>query len=308
MITLKDISNFFKTFDLFGETFTFKSRKRKTYNSLIGGLTSFAFIVYTAYYLIFNLSDLLRKNSRTTDVQEYYLSSNSVNLKEHKDFIFFFCLRNEKMQPDFFLYNNLKFQGDYIDQKNKDLNYSFNKTALEFNSCSNKKFTKILPENFNGKDFESCQCLNATNLYSKNAYELRTDKTWADKAFLNLKVLPKDIVRNSSNDDENVDVKFLHKYFENNKSRMFLHFPSYYVDTDSISEPLKKNMITESFELNTLTSIYSKMEFSPIDFNEYTSIYNDGKNFCFFLIIFFLLRIFFKFKFNFFNSRFNKNQ
>ena len=135
MVTLKDVSNFLKTFDLFGETFTFKSRKRKTYNSLMGGVTSFIFIIYTIYYLVFNLSDLLKKNSRKTQISTNYLSHNSINLNEHKDFIFFICLRNKNMNTDDFLSENLKIDGNFINQHKKNSNFTTNKTSLNFDSC-----------------------------------------------------------------------------------------------------------------------------------------------------------------------------
>jgi len=275
MVTLKDVSNFLKTFDLFGETFTFKSRKRKTYNSLMGGVTSFIFIIYTIYYLVFNLSDLLKKNSRKTQISTNYLSHNSINLNEHKDFIFFICLRNKNMNTDDFLSENLKIDGNFINQHNKNSNFTTNKTSLNFDSCSKDNFLHIFPKNFNTKDFHNCKCLNATSA-SEDIRELRTDKTWADKAFLNLKISPKNLNSNNNNNYTISEAEQIQNYLDSNESKLFLHFPSYYVDKKSIEEPVKKNIITESFELNSKTTLYSKLEFSLIDFNEFSSLYDQG--------------------------------
>jgi hypothetical protein len=284
MVTLKDVSDFFKSFDLFGETFTFKSRKRKRYNSLMGGVTSFIFIIYTLYYVMFHLSELLNKNSRKTEISQNFIEYNSVNLMEHKDLIFFICLRDKNMKSDFFLNNNLKIEGNYIDQKNNNTNTNFDvsKINLNIDSCNQNNYLNVIPSFFDKKDFENCKCLNATNTSTKKSIiELRTDKTWANKAFLNIKILPNiNLNNNTSNTSdaglESIAEKF-QNYFDNSESKLFLHFPSYYVDKKSIEEPVKKNMISESFEINSNTRINSKLEFSRIDFNEFTSLYDECK-------------------------------
>lgn len=279
MVTLKDVSDFFKSFDLFGETFTFKSRKRNRYNSLMGGVTSFIFGVYTLYYIIFNLSDLLNKKSRKTEISQNFEEYISVKLTEHKDFVFFICLRDKNMKSDFFLNNNLKIEGNYIDQhfnNNNTTKFEVSKTNLVIDSCSNVNYLDIIDESFNPKDFENCKCLNAA---TNSSTELRTgnNKTLENKAFLNIKVFPNSkIVNSNSNNPNEFNAENIQNYFENNESKLFLHFPSYYVDKKSIEEPVKKNIISESFELNSYTRINSKMEFSRIDFNEFSSLYDEG--------------------------------
>jgi hypothetical protein len=276
MVTLKDVSDFFKSFDLFGETFTFKSRKRKRYNSLMGGVTSFIFIIYTLYYVMFHFSDLLNKNSRKTEISQNFKEYNTVDLIEHKDFIFFICLRGKNMKSDFFLSDNLKIEGNFIDEKNNNnTNFNISKINLNIDSCDKNNYLNIIPTYFDKKDFENCKCLNATNLNEKNnIIKLRTDKTWANKAYLNIKILPNN--NSNNNTDTNNEAEKIQNYFQDNESKLFLHFPSYYVDKKSIEEPVKKNIISESFELNLNTRVHSKLEFSRIDFNEFTSLYDEG--------------------------------
>ena len=51
MAFIQDFVTFVTSFDIFGEYFTFKIKKRKYYTSFFGGFTSLAFVIYSLYYL-----------------------------------------------------------------------------------------------------------------------------------------------------------------------------------------------------------------------------------------------------------------
>lgn len=177
------IASFLKSFDLFGESFTFKVKKKKYYTSLMGGITSFAFIIYSLYYLIYNLSDFFSKNIRTSEKETKLNNQNSVSLKDHQYLIFFSCLRDSNMKIDKFLLNNLRIESNYV--SNKFNNSVFNITSSKLNSeyCTEEEFNNNFNKNnYNYEDFSGCMCLNFTSQYNiQDNYELRSDNFYAEK-------------------------------------------------------------------------------------------------------------------------------
>lgn len=184
---MKCFESFLKSFDLFGESFTFKIKKKKYYTSLMGGITSFAFIIYSLYYLIYNLSDFFSKNVRTSEKETKLNSKNSVSLKDHQYLMFFFCIRDSKMKIDNFLSNNLFIESDYVVNKFNNSEFNSSKTLLNLGECSEEEFKNSFNDNYKYQEFSQCKCLNLTRPENRNYdYELRSDNFYEDKSFLRI--------------------------------------------------------------------------------------------------------------------------
>ncbi len=184
---MRCVESFLKSFDFFGESFNFKIKKKKYYTSLIGGITSFAFIIYSLYYLIYNLSDFFSKNIRTSEKETKMSSKNSILLKDHQYLMFFFCLRDSKMKIDNFLSNILFLESDYIVNSFNNSNFISSKTPVNLGDCSEEEFKNNFNSNYRYQDFSECKCLNLTSPPNKKYdYELKSDNFYADKSFLKI--------------------------------------------------------------------------------------------------------------------------
>jgi len=60
------------------------------------------------------------------------------------------------------------------------------------------------------------------------------------------------------------------------ESKLFVHFPSYYIEPKDLFEPLKKEIHTEDFKIKSQNFIESTLDFSVINFKDYSSLYDDG--------------------------------
>ncbi len=289
MLNLKNIETFLKSFDLFGESFSFKIKKRKYYTSLIGGITSFIFIIYSLYYLITNLTDFFSKNIRTSENEIKIPSENSVQLKEHQYFIFFFCFRNSQMKADSYLTKNIKIESFYF---NNNLNNSiYNSTEHTINTiqCTKEEFHNTFSEEYNFNDFAQCQCLNTTSQENKQKdFELKSNKLYATKSFFKINFSnniqnnlminnnKENLINTGSNEDYSslIDVD---EYLLNSESKLYIHFPSYFTEAKNLQEPLRKSIQTEVYKLKSFNYLESNLDFSIINFKDYSSLYSDGK-------------------------------
>ena len=68
----------------------------------------------------------------------------------------------------------------------------------------------------------------------------------------------------------------IENYLSSNENKLYIHFPSYYVEAKDLIEPIKKNIHTEIFKLNPKNMIETNLEFSTLNFNDYSSLYDDG--------------------------------
>lgn len=258
---LKDIEYFFKSFDFFGESFTFKIQKRKYYTSLMGGCMSFGFIIYTIYYLIYNLSDFLRKNIRTSENEIKIANENMVYLNDHSYLTFYICLRDSKMILDDNL-QNLEIESSLIHDQFAKSQYSSNEMKLNLNSCTSNEFTNLFQGTYNYTDYSKCKCLNMSkqqNIIDNKNFFLKT-KNYAEKSYLRFKI-------NTNNN----------KYLIDDNSKLYFHFPSFYVNPKDLIQPIKNNTNTEIFSLKQQNQIQSKIDLTLMNFHDYYSLYDDGK-------------------------------
>jgi len=311
MVNLKDLESFLKSFDLFGESFTFKIKKKKYYTSFIGGLTSFAFIIYSLYYFIYNLSDFFSKNIRTSENEIKMTNENSINLKDHQYLIFFFCFRDSKMRVDNFLTDNLQLEPFYIINKNNNSNFDSISKKLIPNKCTKEEFQNSFDNTYEYSEFNGCQCLNFTkNEYLQKNFELKSSNFFADKSFFRINIkknsnsynntfnqanndnsdsIPNYIKNHQDvNSDRNADFD-VDQYLTKNESKLYIHFPSYFIEAKDLGEPLKKGIHTEIFKLKSQNNLESSLDFSLINFKDYSSLYDDGKYEHIFINIFFLI-------------------
>ena len=281
MAFIQDFVTFVTSFDIFGESFTFKIKKRKYYTSFFGGFTSLAFVIYSLYYLFFNLTDFFRKNNRTTEDEVKIEIENKINFKDHQDFIMFFCLRNSKMQIDENLINNLQINSIYNDDHINNSIFTSNQTSLDLNSCSNEEIKNSFGELFNLNDYSQCKCLNMSTQKDLSNLGLRTKFHHSDRSYIHINMNRK----NNLIDTNNLDID---DYLRKTQSKLFLHFPSFYIDSKDLVYPVKKNIHTEVYNIKSNTEIEAHLDLSVIHFFDYSSLVNDGN---FFKFKYFYLKI-----------------
>jgi hypothetical protein len=254
--------SFLKGFDLFGESFTFKIRKQKYYTSIVGGLTSLIFILYSLYYVISNLYDFLAKNNRSLDNEVKSISDSGINFNVHDYFTMAVCVREDSMAINTELLKYLKFKSYLVD--NKVVNKRLNSTSqdLKMENCTGNFFQGSLNNIYQTFDFNECQCLSLKS----NDAQFRSTYNIVDRQYLQLeaKVI-----------DDRIN-KYLKDNIEKN-NKLYLYFPSFNYDGSTAGEPLKMNIQTEVYDMIPNNIQYSDIFFNILNFTDYNSLYDDGK-------------------------------
>jgi hypothetical protein len=252
-----------KSFDFFGESFTFKIKKQKYYTSIVGGLTSLAFIIYSIYYIIVSLSDFIAKNNRSVQNQIKSIEESSIDLKNHEYFIMAVCLRDKSMGLDTFLNKNLEMTVNLIDNKLEDKKLNSTITPLKLEYCSSDYFSGALNNIYNSMEFEGCRCMN----FTQQDVKLRSMYNIVDREF----------VKVDMKYSKGVTLTQMNTYLRSAKSKLFVYFPSFTIDAGNLVDPLKMNVHTEVYDLKPNSVQSSEILFNLLNFTDFNSIYDDGK-------------------------------
>lgn len=260
-----------KSFDFFGESFTFKIKKEKYYTSIVGGLTSLGFIIYSLYYIIVSLSDFIAKNNRSVQNQIKSIEESNIDLKNHEYFFMAVCLRDELMGVDSFLNKNLEMKANLIDNKlqQKRLNSTVSELKLEY--CSSDYFSGALSnsEIYNSMEFEGCKCLN----FSQQDVKLRSMYNIVDREYVKFDFKYK----------KEVNMTEMVNYLRASNSKLFVYIPSFTIDAGNLLDPLKMNVHTEMYDLKPYSEQSSEILFNLLNFTDFNSIYDDGKKMIYFI-------------------------
>jgi hypothetical protein len=256
------IAPMIKRCDFFGESFTFKIKKRKYYTSIVGGLTSLAFIIYSVYYIIVSLSDFIGKNNRNVQNQIKSIKESSIDFKNHDYFFMAVCLRDSSMAVDSRLSKNMNMGGFLIDNKLKDKRLNSTTIALKMDSCNKEYFKGGLSEIYDSKEFNGCMCINMKQQDAK----LRSKYNVVDKEY----------VRVDLKYNKGVSLTEMNSYLNTAKSKLFVYLPSYTIDAGNLIDPLKMNIHTEVYDLKPNTIHSSEILFNLLNFTDFNSIYDDG--------------------------------
>lgn len=275
MVKVKNkIVDLVKVCDIFGESFTFKVRKNSNYTSVVGGLTSIAFVLYTIYYLSLSSNDFFNKRNRNINLESKVESHIETKFSEHSNFTIAFCLRDKYMAIDQFLNNytdiNIKLISNQLENK------KINQTVLPLNleSCSESMFKQTMMNIYNLKDYSGCSCLDFSRIVSNKEYEnksnllsLFTKSDGVNKRYLELNLQPK-----------NKKQEYF-QYLKENKSKFYVYLPSYTIETSSNindNNPLKSYIQSFNYDLKPFSQLVSNLDMAILNFKDYYSLYNEG--------------------------------
>jgi hypothetical protein len=251
--------NFIKSCDFFGESFTFKVKKQKYYTSIVGGLASIGFILYSFYYIIWSLLDFFGKRDRSLESEIKSISELHVNFTNHEYFKIVMCYRTPSMSVDRRLKEILNLKSNLVDEELIFKNLETKRDIMEKSNCSESFLREGMKELLPLESFEDCDCLSFSE---KDSF--RSKFSVVDKKYLDLK-----FSMNNSTKDEG--------YLEETSSRLFVYFPSYSIDSQNIEIPLKMNIHTEIFEIKPQVEQKSEVFLSVLNFTDYNSLYDESK-------------------------------
>jgi hypothetical protein len=260
-MTVQDsLVSFIKACDLFGESFTFKIRKKKYYTSIVGGFTSLCFIIYSLYYFTSSLADFFEKRNRTIEKENNSQLESEVKFSNHNYFTMAFCLRDNSMWIDDFLTSKIKSKAYLINNKIENKILFQNKKQILFEKCNSDNLKSYFGEYSALKQFEGCRCLNMTgdDIVLKTKYEL------IDKEFIQVEY---EIDERNKND--------VLKYLEKSITRLFVYFPSFTFSTKNFENPLQMTVHQENYELIPNFKHESEISLSQLIFNDFNSLYDD---------------------------------
>lgn len=162
------ISSFFKSFDSFGESHSFKVKSHKGYVSTWGGIVSLIFFTYAIYHFSDSLNIYMSGNYTNIEVLKKNYPSISLDTSEVPDFHIGFCLRKSDYTFESFLDKKLNFLLNY------DTSNFSNKTKIRtsqeipFGNCnlSIKNSTKyeLYNSQLNNLDIENCKCMDFSKM------------------------------------------------------------------------------------------------------------------------------------------------
>jgi hypothetical protein len=260
--------SFIKACDLFGETFTFKIRKRKYYTSIVGGFTTLCFILYSLFYFISSLSEFFNKSNRSIENETKSLTESMVKFSEgsHNYFMLVFCMRDKSMAVDPYLNSNLKLNSYLVSNHIKNKRLSTEKKSINIENCQAEDFrqSKSFNDLYALQDFEGCKCLNLTK---NGETDLRTKLDIIDRDFIQIEYSLNNLNSNWTD---------INNYLEINESKLFVYFPFYNAALKNLQEPLTMNIHTEIYELKPFVRQKAEIMLSLLNFTDYNSLYDDG--------------------------------
>lgn len=268
----KCLFSFFKSCDIFGESYSFKINKQRSYTSVLGGVLSLAFLIYSFYYLWLNLFNFFSKNVRITIMDDHTAPETIVDFQDHNYFIMAFCVRDESRKIDKYLssvltMNSFLFDGSQI--------------GLIAETCTEEYFQTTMKEIYEQDSFDGCRCMNITKQSELNELNVqlksKTNINQRDYLYFQYHLA-----------EESYQEEFIQR-IKQSKSKMHVYFPSYETDiNNNLPDPFRMNVETLVFDIRPYTELKSEVIFSVLNFTDYNSLLDEGK---FSLILF---RLFFQ--------------
>jgi hypothetical protein len=262
----RNLFSFIKSFDFFGESYSFKIHQSKYYTSVVGGITSLAFLIYSLYYFFLNLNDFFSKNVRLSAVEKKTVPESSISFMDHSYFNMAFCIRDSQMAVDPFLAEKL-IQGSYaLNNHLENKRLISERYDLPMERCTNEHFIGNMSDIYSNEEVNGCQCIN----FAKNADKgkLRSKYNLVDQDTIQYYLKFNDR-SNSTTDVVN--------YLQKMESKLFVYFPSFEVDSSDTKSPFKMNVQTKIYDLHPYSSLKSEVSFSVINFTDFSSLIYNGK-------------------------------
>lgn len=237
------ISNFFKTFDSFSDSHSFKVKSHKGYSSSWGGIVSIIFFLYAIYYF-FDITHLyMSGNFLDIDINRENFPKQEIKSDELTNFHIGFCLRNsENYNSDKYLIDNLDFSLNFEIQKFKNKSLSNKKEKILMDDCKIKKNESDSNNLYNKQmellDISSCRCID----FSKKNFTLKNYEESFEKDFLSLQIKIKENLneKNKSNvidhiEKENPQLSIFfpdvrYNNITNTPNQSFMKLLDYYID------------------------------------------------------------------------------
>lgn len=265
-MSIASCTSLIKSFDFFGESFTFKIKRNKYYTSIVGGITTIAFLVYTVYYLSFSFKDFVNRNNRTVENEIRTEFEPVIQFNDHPYFMMAFCLRDSSIGTDSYLTSNTLMKAELINNSIDNKRLIEKPLELQLHQCQSSHFQDVASDIYYLKDFNGCGCLNMTE-QSFSDGSLRSKYDVVDKEYINFKISPK----------LGTNITQFNTYLQEGKSRLFVYFPTYSVEMSNTSYPLKMNLQTQIYEMRPFSQQISDIQISVLNFSDYTSLSDSGK-------------------------------
>jgi hypothetical protein len=280
------ISNFFKSFDTFGESHSFKVKSHKGYVSSWGGIVSIIFFTYSIIYFSKTLNIYLSGNFTNLEIIKKNYPNITLNTNNIPNFHIGFCLRKSDYQAEDFLYQNLNFYLNY--DKRIFSNKTLERTSEEINleNCDVKKSSEkkvFYQKQLENLEIENCKCID----FSKSNYTLKNFEENLEKNFFSLTLKIKE------NLTEAIKAQIF-DYIKNNNPQLSLFFPDIRyngnnkndiknindsnfndVESDSSIELILK---MKDFYLDYSATKIVDLYFGMTKFEDFTKYYQEDRN------------------------------
>lgn len=269
------ISDFFKSFDTFSESHSFKVKSKKGYSSSWGGFASIIFFLYAFYYFTRTLNLFLSGNFTNFEVKKENFPNENLITNEFPNFQIGFCLRNSDFYTsDKFLNKNLNFSLNFDTRiiSNKTLIKTQKKISLE--NCQVKK-SENLSEKFYLKqlenlDIENCKCID----FSKLNFTLKNFEENFEKNYFSLNLKIKE--NSEINKTEVLD------YIKETNPQLSLFFPDVkYIDNEidkNLNSTFEIKLKTKDFYLDQTATKILNLNFGKFFLEDFNKFYkNNGK-------------------------------
>jgi len=147
-----------KKIDMYGTKLGFNFKRKSTYNSIFGGIsTILTFIIYILFFLLFSQDLYFKINPKVTS-DTVYITENIINNYTFTKESFLFAFYSPIHFKDPKLY---EFSIEYI----YEIENNYSSTKLDFISCEKTQYIYLFDKYENATDY---YCLDFSNIYNQN--------------------------------------------------------------------------------------------------------------------------------------------
>ena len=178
--TIWSIKGFLRTFDFFGESFTFRYKDEDKHSTVLGGVIFIIFSIITLLYAIYNFIPFV--NKEIFSLQYYTMNLNNTEEIKLAESPTAFGVGFSDENKNQSLYNisdllEIKFKFKYINKNNQNDNQANINETLDYHPCNINDFHNLHKKYLEELNISNFKCLSRTDLVSPSG--IYTDEVFS---------------------------------------------------------------------------------------------------------------------------------
>lgn len=274
------ISGFFKTFDTFSDSHSFKVKSHKGYSSSWGGIVSLVFFCYAIFYIIQISNLFISGNFLDIDITHENKLNQIISTNNFPEFHVGFCLRNSEYQLENFLTKNLNFSLNFETKKfqKNEIKKTQNEIPLENCILPNDTLSSLYGEELSNLNFTDCKCIDFSRKeFVKRNFSMKNLEENLEKNFFSMSV-------GINNNLPQKNISEILDYVKNNNPQLSLFFPDARVNNENEElhiTPIELHLKMKDYYLDFSSTKILNLNFGRFIYDDFKKFYtnDDSKEF-----------------------------